>query len=172
MIAIAVVRAEMFYTPPAPLPPDAWALVAPAERVFRWAEHRQQRSLAQPDGYILGQQAYARINHNRWVADCPCGSAQVVTPTDPRMACTECGLGWTALVFPEDPAAAEASVADELPHERNWWNPDDPAWDRPADSSDPDLEGMAAEAAAGAGLVAAAAVRPSLAAKVQEAEAS
>lgn len=129
---ISVVRAETFYLPPPNQPPTAWDLVPPAERVFRWVELRQQRRLIPPAGFVIGQQIYARINHNRWVADCPCGSAQVVTPADPRLACTECGSGWFALVFPEDAAAAEATVENELPHQRNWWHPDDPAWDRPA----------------------------------------
>ncbi|WP_455360027.1 hypothetical protein [Streptomyces sp. SYSU K21746] len=122
---IAVQRAETFYTPPPSQPADAWDLVPPAERVFRWIEHRVQRRVAPPDGFVIGVRAYARINHNRWVADCPCGSAQVVTPTDPRMACTECGLGWIALDFPTDAAAAETSVEQELPSGRNWWHPDD-----------------------------------------------
>ena len=154
-MAIAVVRAETFYLPPPARRPEDWSMVPPAERVFRWAERRHQRRIIPPAGFILGQQAYARINHNRWVCDCACGSAQVVTPADPRMACTECGLGWIRLVFPEDVAAVETSVADELPHERNWWHPDDPSWDRPPPpSEDPVLDSMVAETAAAAGLLA------------------
>jgi hypothetical protein len=131
---IPVERAESFYLPPPDQPPDAWALVPAAERVFRWVELRQQRRLSPPDGFMLGHLVYARINHGRWVADCPCGSAQVVTPADPRVACTECGAGWFRLIVPEDPAAVEASVADDLPHERNWWNPDDPdPWGAPSE---------------------------------------
>ncbi|MFJ1808551.1 MULTISPECIES: hypothetical protein [unclassified Streptomyces] len=123
---IAVVRAETFYLPPPARRPEDWSQIPPAERVFRWAELRQQRRLVPPVGFIIGQQGYARINHNRWVADCPCGSAQVVSPKDPRMACTECGLGWVFLIFPEDADAVEASIADDLPNLRNWWHPDDP----------------------------------------------
>ncbi|WP_330348177.1 hypothetical protein [Streptomyces sp. NBC_00582] len=168
MPVLLVVRAETFYLPPPRQPATAWDDVAPAERVFRWAEHRQQRRIVPPAGYIIGQQTYARINHNRWVADCPCGSAQVVTPADPRMACTECGLGWIRIVFPDDPAAAEASVAAELPHERNWWHDDDPSWDRPAVSSDPVLDEMVTETAAAAGLLAAGR-RPSVVPVIEEA---
>jgi hypothetical protein len=123
---IPVERAESFYLPPPDQPPDAWALIPAAERVFRWAELRQQRRLEAPGGFLLGHLIYARINHNRWVADCPCGSAQVISPADPRFACTECGAGWFRLVVPADPEAVEAEVSDQLPHERNWWNPDDP----------------------------------------------
>jgi hypothetical protein len=141
-VQFPVERAETFYLPPPGQPEDAWALVPPAERVFRWVELRQQRRLTPPDGFVIGQQIYARINHNRWVADCPCGSAQVVTPNDARLACTECGYGWVLLVFPEDPAAVEESLADELPHLRNWWHDDDPdPWgvppsDAPADPAE------------------------------------
>ena len=128
---MSVQRAETFYLPPPHLPPTAWDLVPPAERCLRWYEERQQRRVPTPAGVILGRQLYARINHGRWVADCPCGSAQVVTPVDQRLACPECGAGWLRVVFPDDVAAAEASVADELPHLRNWWHPDDAAaWDR------------------------------------------
>ncbi len=128
-------RAEAFYQPPPSEPPDVWALVPPAERVFRWVELRQHRRITPPDGFVIGQRVYARINHNRWVADCPCGSAQVVTPDDPRMACTECGYGWVRLVFPKDPAAAEEKLAELLPHRRNWWHDDDPdPWGKPPSS--------------------------------------
>ncbi|MEU5077109.1 hypothetical protein AB0G76_37005 [Streptomyces asoensis] len=123
---IPVERAETFYLPPSARRPEDWSAIPPAERVFRWTEQRQQRRVVPPTGFIIGQQAYARINHNRWVADCPCGSAQVVSPADPRMACTECGLGWVRLVFPDDPGAVEQSVSADLPHLRNWWNFDDP----------------------------------------------
>jgi hypothetical protein len=151
-VAIAVVRAEAFYLPPPDQSAHAWALMKPAERVFRWVELRQQRRLVPPEGFVLGHRLYAQVNHNRWVADCPCGSAQVVSPDDPRMACTECGGGWFALVFPEDPAAVEAELAGLLPHERNWWNAEDEsAWNRPPDDApDPLLDGMVAESATAA----------------------
>lgn len=134
-IPIPVVRAESFYLPPPSLPRTAWDLVPPAERVLRWYEQKQQRRIDPPRGMLLGGRVWARIDHNRWVADCPCRSAQVVTPTDPRYACPECGAGWLTVAFPADVAAAEAAVADDLPSERNWWNPDDPnPWGRPADA--------------------------------------
>ncbi|GAB2714382.1 hypothetical protein [Streptomyces bullii] len=143
---IPVERAEAFYLPPPSEPAEAWALVPPAERVFRWVELRQQRRITPPDGFLIGQRLYARINHNRWVADCPCGSAQVVTPVDPRFACTECGYGWVTLIFPVDVDAAEASVAEELPHLRNWWHSDDPdPWGHPPSDApaDPATESTA-----------------------------
>lgn len=135
-MSIPVVRAEAFYLPPPNMKPDAWKLVPAAELVYLWVSHRLQRTTVAPRGFVIGQIGFARINHNRWVSDCPCGSAQVVSPTDPRMACTECGLGWRPLTFPEDPAAVEASIAHLLPHEKHWWHPNDP--DRPADPPAPE----------------------------------
>ncbi|MFE5675115.1 hypothetical protein ACFQ7B_07505 [Streptomyces erythrochromogenes] len=127
----AVRRAQHFYAPPPGQRPDAWDLVPPAERVWRWYEQQMQRRVTPPAGVLLGASIYARINHGRWVADCPCGSAQVVTPDDPRFACPECGYGWARLEFPASPAAAEAEVSAKAPHERNWWHDQDhSAWDR------------------------------------------
>jgi hypothetical protein len=147
-VPIAVARAETFYLPPPDQPAHAWALVPAAERVFRWVELRQQRRLVPPDGFVLGHRLYAQINHNRWVANCPCGSAQVVSPADERMACTECGAGWFVLVFPEDVQAVEAELAGLLPHERNWWNPDDEAaWNRPPEDAPDPLGDLFAEPA-------------------------
>jgi hypothetical protein len=135
-VSIPVVRAEDFYKPPPNLRPDAWQLVPPAELVFHWVSHRLRRTTTAPQGFAIGQVRFARINHNRWVADCPCGSAQVVSPTDQRMACTECGLGWMTLTFPEDADTVEESVDHLLPHERNWWHDEDPA--RPAPPIEPE----------------------------------
>lgn len=133
MREIPVRRAQDFYTPPPSKRPDAWDAVPPAERVWHWYEQQMQRRVVPPAGVLIGASIYARINHGRWVADCPCGSAQVVTPDDPRFACPECGYGWAQLVFPAQPAAAEAEVSGRLPHERNWWHADDKeSRDRPS----------------------------------------
>jgi hypothetical protein len=126
MPPIAVVRAETFYTPPPGQDAHAWDDVPAAERVWTWMEHRVGRRLVKPDGPV-DQTYYARINQNRWIADCVCGSAAVVSPTDPRYACTECGWGWARLIFPDDVAAVEAVLAPLPPHLRNWWHDSDPA---------------------------------------------
>ena len=126
---IAVLRAETFYLPPPPRPgrpPVSWEHIPPAERVFAWAESRSGRRVTPPTG-SAEQTYYARINHNRWLVDCACGSAQVSSPVDQRSACTECGWGWCAVVYPADVGLIEASLMGEPPHLRNWWNTADPA---------------------------------------------
>ncbi|MFE5967134.1 hypothetical protein [Streptomyces sp. NPDC056463] len=122
-----IVRAEDFYLPPPHLPADYWALTPPALLAVRWYEEKQQRRIQVGGALLLDLRIYPRINHGRWVADCSCMSAQIVTPTDPRMWCVECGTGWWQLTFPEDPAAVEQELALLPVAERNWWHPDDPA---------------------------------------------
>jgi hypothetical protein len=129
-VPIAVVRAETLYTPPPREPADAWAHVPAAELVFRWLEHRLSRRITPPTE-VVDQTYYARINQNRWVTDCICGSAQVTSPDDQRFACTECGLGWCTVIYPAEVGALEASLMDVFPHLRNWWHPDDPTRPHP-----------------------------------------
>ncbi|MCG0061745.1 hypothetical protein L0F81_00325 [Streptomyces tricolor] len=140
---IAVVRAETFYLPPPPEPADAWADVPAALLVWRWYETRMGRRVFPPaETELTGESYYARINQNRWIADCSsCGSAAVVSPADPRYACTQCNWGWCALIFPDDVAAVEASLMGLKPALRNWWHPDDPANpDRPVPEPAPEPE--------------------------------
>jgi hypothetical protein len=125
-VAIDVVRAETFYTPPPREPADAWAGVPAAELVWKWMEYRTGRRLVPPEADV-NDVYFARINQNRWLADCSsCGSAAIVSPSDPRYACTECQWGWCTLIFPADPAAVEASLMALKPGLRNWWNDLDP----------------------------------------------
>ena len=135
---IAVVRAEKYYTPPPREPVDAWANVPAAELVWKYMEWRTGRRLVPPTDPV-DDVYFARINQNRWIADCSsCGSAAVVSPSDPRFACTECGWGWTTLVFPADPASVESGLLGLKPGLRNWWNESDPANpDKPVVGDDP-----------------------------------
>lgn len=58
----------------------------------------------------------AYINHGRWIVDCParCGSAMVVSETDPRFLCVVCGNpendAWYGVAFPADKADIEAEL--------------------------------------------------------------
>lgn len=137
---IAVVRAETYYLPPSPLPRDAWANVPPAELVFTWIEYRMSRRVQLPEGTLADMPpVYARVDANRWLAECVCGSAAVVSPADPRWGCTECGYGWAAMNVPtaQEVAAIEAELLKEpKPHLRFWWNPADPNPNNPSRPAD------------------------------------
>lgn len=144
-MAIAVVRAENYYLPPSPLPADAWADVPPAELVFAWYEYQMGRRVTPPDGVLEGEPAlYARVDSNRWIAECVCGSAAVISPADPRWACTTCGYGWVGLIVPSpsEVVAIEAELLKQpRPNKRFWWAIDDPANpDRPTDAPIPPTE--------------------------------
>jgi hypothetical protein len=138
-VPIAVQRAETIYTPPPNQPRNAWADVPPAELVWRWYETRMGRRVFPPEETV-DESYYARINQNRWIADCTsCGSAAAVSPADPRYACTECSWGWCGLIFPDDVTAVEDSLMGLKPGMRNWWHPDDPSWPfRPEPPATPD----------------------------------
>ncbi|MEU0359911.1 hypothetical protein [Streptomyces cyaneofuscatus] len=144
---IPVVRAETYYLPPPPRrgqPPMDWSGVPAAELVYLYMEFRVGRRLTKPTGTV-DETYYAQINQNRWVVQCVCRSAAIVSPTDPRFACTECGYGWASIVFPEDPAAVEEELLLEpRPHLRNWWHDDDPTNPyrvEPEPEADPEGEG-------------------------------
>lgn len=138
----SIVRAQGFYLPPPDQPPTAWDLAPIAERALRWYETKVGRRVPTPTGVVLGTQVWARIDAGRWVADCTCRSAQVVSPDDPRFGCPECGAGWYAVVFPDDVDAAELA-AEQLgaPREQFWWNPSDPSpWNQPPPGPPPTVE--------------------------------
>lgn len=142
---IAVVRAEKFYLPPPSMPADTWAGVPAAELVWRWYETRMGRRVIPPEGTVE-ELYYARINQNRWITDCSsCGSAQVVSPSDPRYACTECGWGWCSVVFPDDVAAVEEALLPLKPALRNWWHDDDPSNPTPPVQPAPEPGPMSSE---------------------------
>jgi hypothetical protein len=70
----------------------------------------------------------AYVNHGRWVAQCECMSAQLVSPADPRFFCVECfnvavDGRWRAVTFPAGSEVEEIEAVLELRPERkrqNW----------------------------------------------------
>ena len=135
-----VIRAETFYTPPPHLDPDIWNDVAPAELVIVWFEQRAGRRIPRPTETLDAPERFARIDAGRWLADCTCGSAQIISPTDPRFYCVVCYLGWIALAVPEDIEAAE-NMVNQLPtRDQWWWHPEDPTRPRPPVINPPEGE--------------------------------
>jgi hypothetical protein len=76
-----------------------------------------------------GPAVQARVNHGRWLADCPtphCRNACYVDPADPRFLCVECvnplAEGrWLPVEFPDDRDEIEAALlARPVPATRNW----------------------------------------------------
>jgi hypothetical protein len=58
---------------------------------------------------------YARVDFGRWIADCECGAANYVEPSDPVYFCATCGNAasggkWRGVVFPENRAEIEAEL--------------------------------------------------------------
>lgn len=132
-----VVRAEAYYLPPTPRrgqEPEDWSLIRGAELVYHWLNYRMGRRTAVPTSFVPDAvPIYARVNQNRWLADCTeCGAAAIVSLADPRFGCTECLRDWVPLIVPADPDVVEAELLlIPQPNLRNWWAADDPA--NPAD---------------------------------------
>lgn len=60
----------------------------------------------------------ARVNHGRWIVDCPaCPSAVLAGVT---FRCAECGYGPAPVAWPEEAALIEAALAPRLLENRNW----------------------------------------------------
>lgn len=103
-----------------------------AERAALKALQSDPAAIAErPVGFARNVEAVAYVNRGRWVADCPfgrCGSAQVVSPADPRYFCPTClnanSGAFAPVVFP--PAKKLAAIELALskrpdPANRNWW---------------------------------------------------
>ncbi|MCK2242140.1 MULTISPECIES: hypothetical protein [unclassified Crossiella] len=74
-----------------------------------------------PSGLDAEHPVYARLDHSRWIVQCPeCSSAQLAATSDPRFYCIECannatGL-WRPVLWPEDrPAVETAALARSGP---------------------------------------------------------
>ncbi len=57
----------------------------------------------------------ARVNQGRWIADCPCGGAAVVSSKQPFFYCPYCGNAgngrkWLQVAFPQEKAEIEAEL--------------------------------------------------------------
>ena len=69
----------------------------------------------------------ARVDAGRWIAECDgCGTASWVTPTDPRLWCTECEnarlMGrWVPVLFPPDREEGERILSVRLPKDQFWF---------------------------------------------------
>jgi hypothetical protein len=70
----------------------------------------------------------AFVNDGRWLAECPCGAAQLVSQSDRRYFCVDCmnqyaGGRWVRVAWPDDVTveAIEALlVRRPFPDTRNW----------------------------------------------------
>lgn len=65
-----------------------------------------------------GDTVHAYVNHDRWVADCACNGAELVTPGH-KMLCGSCGAE-SEVVFPDAPAEIEALLEKRPTLNRNW----------------------------------------------------
>lgn len=79
-----------------------------------------------PTSTAVGEHVEAIVNDGRWVAQCRCGSAQVVDPEHSMFFCVEClndyaGGQWVTIRFPRGRASIER-LLEARPDRRtmNW----------------------------------------------------
>lgn len=129
-----ILTAEDFYLPPTSLPIDAWERVPPAERVLAWVEatggRRFRRAVDQAGAKQVNatRPLQARIDAGRWIVQCECNSAQVVSKMDRHFWCVEClngdaGGDWRPVVFPPNVEQLEAAMMALPISERFWYPP-------------------------------------------------
>ena len=114
-------------------PDDPLVSVPVAERIIRRYWPTGQRFFM-PVGLDETRQANARVNHGRWIADCPwCPSAVVASPDDPRFFCVHClndgGTQWVPIVFPENTDEIEALLDERKVRTAKNWDVDESADD-------------------------------------------
>lgn len=125
-------HAETFYAPPpgrADAPAAEWCARMHG-RPSVDMDHRRGTSRKRP--------LLVRLGHGRWIIDCPCGSAQLASISDPRLWCVECGNSdsdgkWRRITWPDDPAAIENLLAGRAVANRNWY-PDETPLDLAAEN--------------------------------------
>lgn len=69
--------------------------------------------------------ARVRVNHGRWVVDCPCGGAQLACRTDHRMFCVDClnehvAGAWVPVVWPANVEQIEGILGVRPVDLQNW----------------------------------------------------
>ena len=74
------------------------------------------------DGTTVGT-TDARVDHGRWIVDCPtrCGEASPVMDSDLRFVCVNCGVGPYLVVLPPERDGIEAALDVRPVENRNWF---------------------------------------------------
>jgi len=109
---------------------DHWKMWNAADR-RAWLRKLLSRNgrldlLAKATGHPTGRPVYARVEANRWIADCECGGAEVVTPADPAFFCISCMNEGNRnrprpIIFPDDASEVEdVLLARPEPDTRNY----------------------------------------------------
>jgi hypothetical protein len=98
------------------------------------AYRAKQRRVAQVAERIEAAPIAARVEQNRWLLDCVCGSGVAVHPAWPEARCmgANCGRVYPAVVLP---GADVVAALEALPPAQRYWYPGEAA-EAVADSDD------------------------------------
>ncbi len=99
----------------------------PAEWLPRTILASQGRTWGTPLG-TSDRTVAARVDAGRWIAECVCGHPSWVTPSDPRLWCTECENAavsgrWLSVAFPDEATRLEAErvLSVRIPKDQFWF---------------------------------------------------
>ena len=81
-----------------------------------------------PSDIYLGVKLEARVNHGRWVVDCPfCKGAETIWPGEPFFLCAHCANNRTKLAIrielPKERVEIEKILDERLEPENKNWTP-------------------------------------------------
>lgn len=68
----------------------------------------------------------ARVDHGRWLVDCPCGNGAPVTPWQeaaPEAVCLSCGTVFVMVIFPANVDAIEQTLVQRRFRTNQNWRP-------------------------------------------------
>lgn len=88
---------------------------ADAETIKRVRAFTLRRGMRSQDG---AGTVTAYVNHGRWVADCPCGGAELIVENEP-MLCGSCAHS-RMVVWPADVEAIESMLEVRDDRNQNW----------------------------------------------------
>jgi len=89
-----------------------------------WTRQRGFKVVWEPNGAVA-----ARVNHGRWLADCPfCAGAELVDPDEPVFFCLTCGMGDNhhavmEVKFPRHRVKIEVLLSDRPRAKNRNWEP-------------------------------------------------
>lgn len=91
---------------------------------FRKVNRRQFN----PSIFYLGMKAQARVNHNRWIVDCPfCNGAEALWPGQPWFLCAGCKNNDSGLAIqveiPDDVQGIERALMKRNKYDKRNWEP-------------------------------------------------
>lgn len=108
---------------------DGTRVTTPAAYIAWHRAHMDDAGVLARD-WRYGNAVAARVNHGRWIADCPnCAGGALTHPVWRLACCGACGCVMTKVTFPTDLAAIERALLRRPVRDAQNWSSDETAED-------------------------------------------